>query len=150
MGTPRRRFEAFLAQPGPLNDALGALEAKTGVKRTYLATGERSFVAPAPWREGRGGEGEKETAWGKGGGCLAPRGVAEPPSFKWGGGFPPWIAIRDRFSFLACAVRRICSTCNGFAGSDLRRGCPSFEKPLRPPPSPTPLRSIIAFAHRLP
>ncbi|XP_060540563.1 receptor expression-enhancing protein 6-like [Pantherophis guttatus] len=44
MGSPRRRFEAFLAQPGPLNDALGALEAKTGVKRTYLATGFLGFV----------------------------------------------------------------------------------------------------------
>uniref|UniRef100_A0A8C6VHR5 Receptor expression-enhancing protein n=1 Tax=Naja naja TaxID=35670 RepID=A0A8C6VHR5_NAJNA len=38
MGTPQRRFEAYLAHPGWLGDALGALEAKTGVNRSYLAT----------------------------------------------------------------------------------------------------------------
>uniref|UniRef100_A0A7N5KTG4 Receptor expression-enhancing protein n=1 Tax=Ailuropoda melanoleuca TaxID=9646 RepID=A0A7N5KTG4_AILME len=42
MGTHQRRFESFLAQPGWLGDALGVLEAKSGVKRSYLATG---FIA---------------------------------------------------------------------------------------------------------
>uniref|UniRef100_A0A7N5JSP4 Receptor expression-enhancing protein n=1 Tax=Ailuropoda melanoleuca TaxID=9646 RepID=A0A7N5JSP4_AILME len=44
MGTPQRRFESFLARPGWLGDALGALEAKSGVRRSYLATGFMTCV----------------------------------------------------------------------------------------------------------
>ncbi|XP_063003024.1 receptor expression-enhancing protein 6 [Elgaria multicarinata webbii] len=39
MGSFQRRFQAFLEQPGWLSDLLGGLEAQTGVKRYYLATG---------------------------------------------------------------------------------------------------------------
>ncbi|KAJ6652159.1 hypothetical protein lerEdw1_013143 [Lerista edwardsae] len=39
MGSLQQRFEKFLYQPGLLGDLLSSLEAKTGVKRNYLATG---------------------------------------------------------------------------------------------------------------
>lgn len=43
MGSLQQRFEKFLYQPGLLGDLLSSLEAKTGVKRNYLATGGLSY-----------------------------------------------------------------------------------------------------------
>ncbi|KAG8519178.1 Receptor expression-enhancing protein 6 [Galemys pyrenaicus] len=42
----RQRFEQFLEQKNLVTDALGALEAKTGVDKRYLAAGEPSGGAP--------------------------------------------------------------------------------------------------------
>ncbi|CAM2109193.1 receptor expression-enhancing protein 6 isoform X1 [Lepidochelys kempii] len=44
MGSLQQRFESFLHQPSLLTDLLGRLEAKTGVKRYYLATGTIAFL----------------------------------------------------------------------------------------------------------
>uniref|UniRef100_A0A8C3S0U8 Receptor expression-enhancing protein n=1 Tax=Chelydra serpentina TaxID=8475 RepID=A0A8C3S0U8_CHESE len=44
MGSLQQRFQTFLDQPNPLTDLLGRLEAKTGVKRYYLATGTIAFL----------------------------------------------------------------------------------------------------------
>lgn len=40
MGAMQQRFEEFLNRPGLLGDLLSNLEAKSGVKRYYLATGK--------------------------------------------------------------------------------------------------------------
>lgn len=39
MGSVQQRLQRFLDRPGPLSDFLGRLEARTGVRRLYLATG---------------------------------------------------------------------------------------------------------------
>lgn len=39
MGSVQQRLQRFLDRPGPLSDLLGRLEARTGVRRLYLATG---------------------------------------------------------------------------------------------------------------
>ncbi|XP_044854532.1 receptor expression-enhancing protein 6 isoform X1 [Mauremys mutica] len=44
MGSLQQRFQTFLDQPNLLTDLLGRLEAKTGVKRYYLATGTITFL----------------------------------------------------------------------------------------------------------
>ncbi|XP_019393843.1 PREDICTED: receptor expression-enhancing protein 6 [Crocodylus porosus] len=44
MGSLQQRFQSFLERPSALTDLLGRLEAKTGVKRTYLAAGSITFV----------------------------------------------------------------------------------------------------------
>ncbi|XP_060088641.1 receptor expression-enhancing protein 6 [Heteronotia binoei] len=44
MGGMQQRFEEFLNRPGFLGDLLGNLEAKSGVKRYYLATGSIAFL----------------------------------------------------------------------------------------------------------
>ena len=54
MGSVQHRFQAFLDQPGWLGDLLASLEAKTGVQRYYLATGELLFKVgclSSRWRE---------------------------------------------------------------------------------------------------
>lgn len=42
----RQRFERFLEQKNFVTEALGALEAKTGVEKRYLAAGEPSGRLP--------------------------------------------------------------------------------------------------------
>nr|XP_056700144.1 receptor expression-enhancing protein 6 [Euleptes europaea] len=44
MGAAQQRFEEFLQRPGLLGDLLAHLEARSGVKRYYLATGSIAFV----------------------------------------------------------------------------------------------------------
>uniref|UniRef100_A0A452GVM8 Receptor expression-enhancing protein n=1 Tax=Gopherus agassizii TaxID=38772 RepID=A0A452GVM8_9SAUR len=44
MGSLQQRFQTFLDQPSLLTDLLGWLEARTGVKRYYLATGTITFL----------------------------------------------------------------------------------------------------------
>ncbi|XP_054038189.1 receptor expression-enhancing protein 6 isoform X1 [Rissa tridactyla] len=44
MGTVQQRLQRFLDRPGPLGDLLGRLEARTGVRRLYLATGSVAFL----------------------------------------------------------------------------------------------------------
>ncbi|XP_076215265.1 receptor expression-enhancing protein 6 isoform X1 [Aptenodytes patagonicus] len=44
MGTVPQRLQRFLDRPGPLGDLLGRLEARTGVRRLYLATGSVAFL----------------------------------------------------------------------------------------------------------
>ncbi|XP_050789913.1 receptor expression-enhancing protein 6 isoform X1 [Gopherus flavomarginatus] len=44
MGSLQQRFQTFLDQPSLLTDLLGRLEARTGVKRYYLATGTITFL----------------------------------------------------------------------------------------------------------
>ncbi|XP_062483481.1 receptor expression-enhancing protein 6 isoform X1 [Pezoporus occidentalis] len=44
MGTVPQRLQRFLDGPGPLGDLLGRLEARTGVRRLYLATGSAAFL----------------------------------------------------------------------------------------------------------
>ncbi|OXB54711.1 hypothetical protein ASZ78_006750 [Callipepla squamata] len=44
MGTVQQRLQRFLDRPGPLSDLLGRLEARTGVRRLYLATGSLTFL----------------------------------------------------------------------------------------------------------
>ncbi|KAL8177528.1 UNVERIFIED_CONTAM: hypothetical protein K2H54_010893 [Gekko kuhli] len=46
MGALQERFEEFLNRPGLLGDFLSNLEAKSGVKRYYLATGSVVLKAP--------------------------------------------------------------------------------------------------------
>uniref|UniRef100_A0A669Q3Z6 Uncharacterized protein n=1 Tax=Phasianus colchicus TaxID=9054 RepID=A0A669Q3Z6_PHACC len=38
MGSVQQRLQRFLDRPGPLSDFLGRLEARTGIRRLYLAT----------------------------------------------------------------------------------------------------------------
>uniref|UniRef100_A0A663E4L4 Receptor expression-enhancing protein n=1 Tax=Aquila chrysaetos chrysaetos TaxID=223781 RepID=A0A663E4L4_AQUCH len=44
MGTVPQRLQRLLDRPGPLGDLLGRLEARTGVRRLYLATGSAAFL----------------------------------------------------------------------------------------------------------
>ncbi|XP_077187819.1 receptor expression-enhancing protein 6 [Paroedura picta] len=44
MGAVQQRFDDFLHRPGLLGDLLGHLEARSGVKRYYLATGSIAFL----------------------------------------------------------------------------------------------------------
>lgn len=44
MGSVQQRLQRFLDRPGPLSDLLGRLEARTGVRRLYLATGSLTFL----------------------------------------------------------------------------------------------------------
>uniref|UniRef100_A0A8C3J626 Receptor expression-enhancing protein n=1 Tax=Calidris pygmaea TaxID=425635 RepID=A0A8C3J626_9CHAR len=44
MGTVLQRLQRFLDRPGPLGNLLGRLEARTGVRRLYLATGSLAFL----------------------------------------------------------------------------------------------------------
>lgn len=44
MGTVPQRLQRLLDRPGPLGDLLGRLEARTGVRRLYLATGSVAFL----------------------------------------------------------------------------------------------------------
>ncbi|XP_061457927.1 receptor expression-enhancing protein 6 [Rhineura floridana] len=45
MASLQHRFHSFLEQPGLLGDLLSRLEAQTGVKRYYLATGAVAFLS---------------------------------------------------------------------------------------------------------
>ncbi|XP_040393657.1 receptor expression-enhancing protein 6 [Cygnus olor] len=44
MGTVLQRLQRLLDRPGPLADLLGRLEARTGVRRLYLASGSVAFL----------------------------------------------------------------------------------------------------------
>uniref|UniRef100_A0A8C8AHW0 Uncharacterized protein n=1 Tax=Otus sunia TaxID=257818 RepID=A0A8C8AHW0_9STRI len=48
MGTVPQRLQRLLDRPGPLGDLLGRLEARTGVRRLYLATGATGAPGTPP------------------------------------------------------------------------------------------------------
>ncbi|KAM6041518.1 receptor expression-enhancing protein 6 isoform 1-T1 [Chlamydotis macqueenii] len=45
MGTVPQRLQRLLDRPGPLGDLLSRLEARTGVRRLYLASGSAAFLS---------------------------------------------------------------------------------------------------------
>ena len=108
----RQRFERFLEQRNLATEALGALEAKTGVDKRYLATGEPSWAAlgAAPHFA------DRHSA------ALGSRGLGPLPFGRPGCGFQ----LRRR---VAPTVQRGDRSWGGFEDQDLGAGRRLFSPP---------------------